>query len=68
LPNCWNRKTHKKINLTNTDDNGLVAEAHFDIDRTRWDIIYGSTQFFEHIGMHLVFDLISFQVKMVAKK
>ena len=54
--------------ITNTDDNGLVAEAHFDIDRTRWNVIYGSTMFFEHIGMHLVFDLISFQVKIVAKK
>ena len=54
--------------ITNTDDNGLVAEAHFDIDRTRWNVIYGSTRFFEHIGMHLVFDLISFQVKIVAKK
>ena len=31
-------------------------------------VIYGSTRFFEHIGMHLVFDLISFQVKIVAKK
>ena len=27
--------------ITNTDDNGLVAEAHFDIDRTRWNVIYG---------------------------
>ena len=53
--------------ITNTDDNGLVAEAHFDIDRTRWNVIYGSTKFFEHIGMHLVFDLISFQVKIVVK-
>ncbi len=54
--------------FTHTDDNGLVAEAHFDIDRTRWNIIYGSTRFFEHIGMHLVFDLISFQVRIVATK
>jgi polyisoprenoid-binding protein YceI/rhodanese-related sulfurtransferase len=54
--------------ITHADDNGLVAEAHFDIDRTRWNIIYGSTRFFEHIGMHIVFDLISFQVKIVSKK
>jgi polyisoprenoid-binding protein YceI/rhodanese-related sulfurtransferase len=54
--------------ITNTDNNGLIAEAHFDIDRTRWKVIYGSTRFFEHLGMHLVFDLISFQVKIVAKK
>jgi len=28
----------------------------------------GSTKFFEHLGMHMVFDLISFQVKIIAKK
>ena len=50
------------------DDNGLVAEAHFDIDRTRWNVIYGSTRFFENLGMHLVFDLISFQLRIVAKR
>jgi polyisoprenoid-binding protein YceI/rhodanese-related sulfurtransferase len=50
------------------DHNGMVAEAHFDIDRTRWNIIYGSTRFFENLGMHLVFDLISFQLKIVAIK
>jgi polyisoprenoid-binding protein YceI len=51
-----------------SDDNGLIAEAHFDIDRTRWNVIYGSTRFFENLGMHLVFDLISFQVRIVAKR
>jgi polyisoprenoid-binding protein YceI len=51
-----------------TDDDGLVAEAHFDIDRTRWNVIYGSTRFFENLGMHLVFDLISFQVRIVAQR
>ena len=52
--------------VTRTPENGLAAEAHFDIDRTRWNIIYGSTRFFEHLGMHLVFDLISIQVRIVA--
>jgi polyisoprenoid-binding protein YceI len=54
--------------ICHTDDNGLVAEAHFDIDRTRWNVIYGSSRFFENLGMHLVFDLISFQLKIVAGK
>mgnify|MGYP001828236897 FL=1 len=54
--------------LAPTDDNGLVAEAHFDIDRTRWNVIYGSTRFFENLGLHLVFDLISFQMRIVAKR
>ena len=54
--------------ISPTDDNGLVAEAHFDIDRTRWNVIYGSSRFFENLGMHLVFDFISFQVRIVAKE
>ena len=49
------------------EDHGLVAEAHFDLDRTRWSVNYGSTRFFENLGMHLVFVLISFQVKIVAR-
>jgi polyisoprenoid-binding protein YceI len=53
--------------ISSTDDGGLVAEAHFDIDRTRWNVIYGSTRFFENLGMHLVFDLISFQLRIVAR-
>jgi len=48
-------------------DNKLVAEAHFDIDRTRWDIIYGSNRFFSHLGMHLVYDLISLQMKIITQ-
>ena len=54
--------------VTKTEEGGLAAEAHFDIDRTDWEVIYGSTRFFENLGMHLVFDLISFQVKIVANK
>lgn len=46
-------------------DQTLSAEAHFDIDRTRWKVIYGSSRFFEHLGMHLVYDLISLQVHIV---
>ncbi len=52
--------------ISRTPENGIAAEAHFDIDRTRWNIIYGSTRFFEHLGMHLVFDMISIQVRIVA--
>ena len=52
--------------LSKTPQQGLMAEAHFDIDRTRWGVIYGSTRFFEYLGMHLVFDLITFEVRIVA--
>ncbi|MFZ0611653.1 MAG: YceI family protein [Desulfobacterales bacterium] len=51
--------------VTKKEGGGLAAEAHFDIDRTRWNVIYGSARFFENLGMHLVFDPISFEVKVV---
>ncbi len=54
--------------VTDIPPNSISAEAHFDIDRTRWGIIYGSARFFEHLGMHLVFDLISIQAKIVASQ
>jgi len=47
-------------------DGSFVLEAHFDIDRTRWNVIYGSTRFFVYLGMHKVFDLLSFQIRMIA--
>jgi polyisoprenoid-binding protein YceI/rhodanese-related sulfurtransferase len=52
--------------VTRTPENGLAAEAHFDLDRTRWRIIYGSARFFEHLGRHVVFDLITFQIRIFA--
>jgi rhodanese-related sulfurtransferase len=51
--------------VTPAEGGGLAAEAHFDIDRTRWGSVYGSARFFDNLGMHLVFDHISFQVKIV---
>lgn len=51
-----------------SDEGTVIMEAHFDIDRTRWRVIYGSTRFFEHLGMHMVFDLISFQIRIIAAR
>jgi rhodanese-related sulfurtransferase/polyisoprenoid-binding protein YceI len=51
-----------------SDDGSLVAVGHFDIDRTRWGVVYGSGRFFEQLGKHLVSDLISLDLKIVAKK
>ena len=48
-----------------TAEGGFSVEAHFDIDRTRWPVIYGSARFFRHLGMHLVFDPISLQLRIV---
>lgn len=53
--------------VTRPADGGIAAEAHFDIDRTRWNAIYGSARYFEHLGMHMVFDLVSIEVRIVAR-
>jgi polyisoprenoid-binding protein YceI len=48
-------------------ENGQVrVQAAFDIDRTRWGILYGSGRFFEKLGMHLVSDMISAELFLVA--
>lgn len=47
------------------EDGRLGLEAHFDLDRTQWNIIYGSSRFFEHLGMHTVFDQISIELRLV---
>lgn len=48
-----------------TPEGVLAADAHFDIDRTRWNVIYGSGKFYQKLGMHLVHDFISLALKVV---
>ncbi len=47
--------------------NEWVFNAHFDIDRTEWDVAYGSGKWFRHLGMHLVHDRVSLQVLLVSE-
>lgn len=47
------------------DDGRLTLEAHFDLDRTRWGASYGSGKLFEKLGMHLVHDMVSIQLRLV---
>ena len=49
-------------------DGELRIEAHFDIDRTRWGVLYGSSRFFEHLGSHLVYNLVTIQLRLVARE
>jgi rhodanese-related sulfurtransferase/polyisoprenoid-binding protein YceI len=48
-------------------DGEVKIEAHFDIDRTRWGVLYGSSRFFENLGYHLVYNFISLQIRLVAR-
>jgi polyisoprenoid-binding protein YceI len=48
-------------------DGSINGQAHFDFDRTLWNVRYGSEKFFEKLGMHLVNDIISLDLFLVAK-
>ncbi|QXE92775.1 YceI family protein [Geomonas subterranea] len=49
-------------------DGSVKAHAHFDIDRTLWDAGYGSGKLFERLGMHLVHDLVTLELFILAVK
>lgn len=51
--------------LGQTVEGLLAADAHFDIDRTQWNVLYGSGKFYEKLGKHLVHDEISLALKLV---
>ena len=46
-------------------DGSLAADAHFEIDRTLWNVRYGSGKYFEKLGKHLVNDSILIGLKVV---
>jgi polyisoprenoid-binding protein YceI len=47
-------------------DGRIAAEAHFDIDRTKWNVLYGSGKFYEKLGKHLVHDNVTVGLKLIA--
>lgn len=48
-------------------DGVLNSFADFDIDRTEWDIKYGSGKFFENLGDKMINDKFNIKFKIVAK-
>ena len=48
------------------EDGTLKAQAALDLDRTLWNVSYGSGRLYERLGMHLVNDLISIELFIVA--
>ena len=47
------------------DGGRLALMANFDIDRTRWGVLYGSARFFKYLGYHMVYDMISVDLRIV---
>lgn len=50
-----------------TTDGRAAAQAAFSIDRTEWDVTYGSGKLFKRLGGHLVNDLIELQLRIVTR-
>ena len=49
------------------EDGSIKAQASIQFDRTLWNVCYGSGKMFERLGMHLVNDLISIELFVVAR-
>ena len=49
------------------EDGSLKAQAMLNLDRTFWNVCYGSGKLYERLGMHLVNDLISVELFIVAR-
>ena len=50
-----------------TPDGKAAAQAVLLFDRTYWNVLYGSGRYFHRLGMHLVYDLIDLQIKIVTQ-
>ncbi|MDD2539564.1 MAG: YceI family protein [Desulfuromonadaceae bacterium] len=50
------------------EDGTLKAHAVIDLDRTLWNVCYGSGKLYERLGMHLVNDLISIELFIIARE
>ena len=53
--------------ITMNMDGILVFLAQVDIDRTEWNVFYGSGKFFQKLGMHLVNDIINIQFRVMCQ-
>jgi polyisoprenoid-binding protein YceI len=52
----------------NVSENDVAANAEFDIDRTEWDIKYGSGKFFQDLGDKMINDAFTVKFALNAKK
>jgi polyisoprenoid-binding protein YceI len=50
------------------EDGSIKAQAALDLDRTLWNVCYGSGKLYERLGMHLVNDLISIELFIVVRE
>jgi len=54
--------------ITFNEDGSMTADASFTIDRTKWEIKYGSGSWFDGLGDKMIYDDIEFVLSLVANK
>jgi len=54
--------------ITYSADGTMMADASFTIDRTKWEIRYGSGSWFDGLGDKMIYDDIEFDLSLVATK
>ncbi|MBL0225078.1 MAG: YceI family protein [Geobacteraceae bacterium] len=54
--------------IATQDDGSIKLQAALDLDRTLWNVCYGSGRLYERLGMHLVNDLISIELFIVVRE
>ena len=47
-------------------ESGFIAQAKIKIDRTKWDVVYNSGNFFKDLGDYLILDEIEFDVLLLS--
>lgn len=52
-------------NLRPLSEGRIALMANFDLDRTQWGVIYGSARFFKFLSYHIVFDIMSIDLRVV---
>jgi hypothetical protein len=50
------------------DNGGMTATADMEIDRTKFDVRYGSDSFFDNLGDKVIKDIIKFSVSLKGAK
>ncbi len=55
------------ITLGINDEQKITAFAQFDLDRTRWDVRFGSDKFFDNLGDGVIDDNFTVQLNIVAQ-
>lgn len=54
--------------FVNVTDGTVTAQADFDLDRTRWDVRFGSGRFFEGLGDNLIHDNFNIKLDILATR